>query len=73
MLSLCVPVPICVRLFKENSIKRSQCLLIKKKNQYEKEINCIFGEKKKESNEMTLTEKRRIRNFKHSMIYKFLF
>lgn len=42
----------------------------KKKNQYEKEINCIFGEKKKESNEMTLTEKRRIRNFKHSMIYK---
>lgn len=32
-----------------------------------------FLEKKKESNEMTLTEKRRIRNFKHSMIYKFLF
>lgn len=34
----------------------------------------VFLEKKEEeSNEMILIEKRRIRNFKYSMIYKFLF
>lgn len=33
----------------------------------------FLEKKEEESNEMTLTEKRRIRNFKHSMIYKFLF
>lgn len=47
MLSLCVPVPICVRLFKENSIKRSQCLLIKKKINMKKRSIAFLERKKK--------------------------
>lgn len=48
MLLFCVFVFICVRLFKENSIKKELVFVnLKKKKIYENEINCIFGEKKK--------------------------